>query len=98
MQNLRKYRATVVPDVLAGLTGAVAGAPQAIGFALLAGVPPVYGLYSAFVGTIVGSVFGSSVFMTVGPTNALALIVGGIVWTFAHLAPWLVGVPAAPAA
>lgn len=76
MQNLRKYRATVVPDVLAGLTGAVAGAPQAIGFALLAGVPPVFGLYSAFVGTIVGAIFGSSVYMTVGPTNALALIVG----------------------
>lgn len=76
MQFLKRARSTILPDTLAGLTGAVAGGPQAIGFALLAGVPPVYGLYAAFVGPIVGAIFGSSVYMTVGPTNALALIVG----------------------
>ncbi len=62
-------------DLIAGLVGAVAGAPQAMGFALIAGVNPIYGLYTALVSTILGALFGSSTFMTVGPTNALALVV-----------------------
>jgi len=62
-------------DLVAGLTGAVAGAPQAMGFALIAGINPVYGLYTAFVSTIVAAFVGSSALMTVGPTNALSLVV-----------------------
>jgi len=61
-------------DLIAGLSGAVAGAPQAMGFALIAGVNPVYGLYTAVVSTIVGALAGSSTYMTIGPTNALALV------------------------
>jgi SulP family sulfate permease len=66
----------LIADLLAGLTGAVAGAPQAMAFAVIAGVSPVYGLYTAIISTIIGALVGSSVYMTVGPTNALALIVG----------------------
>lgn len=62
-------------DMIAGLSGAVAGAPQAMGFALIAGVNPIYGLYTAVVSTIVAALAGSSTYMTVGPTNALALVV-----------------------
>lgn len=62
-------------DLLAGLTGAVAGAPQAMGFALIAGIEPTYGLYTAVVSTIIGAFFGQSSFMTIGSTNALALVV-----------------------
>ncbi|MCB9452460.1 MAG: SulP family inorganic anion transporter [Anaerolineaceae bacterium] len=68
-------KANLRADLLAGLTGAVAGAPQAMGFALIAGVSPVYGLYAAFVSTIVGTLTSSSTLMTIGPTNALALVV-----------------------
>jgi sulfate permease, SulP family len=63
-------------DLLAGLTGAVAGAPQAMGFALIAGVSPIYGLYTAVASTIVGALAGASNYVTVGPTNALVLVVG----------------------
>ena len=65
-------------DILAGLTGAVAGAPQAMGFALLAGISPIYGLYSVIAATIVGGITTASSFMTVAPTNALALVVGSV--------------------
>jgi len=73
LNDIRKHWRS---DLLAGLTGAVAGAPQAMGFALLAGLNPIYGLYTAFISTLVAPIFGSSVYMTVGPTNALALVVG----------------------
>ncbi len=72
---LQRYRQTLVQDVLAGATGAIAGAPQAMAFAIIAGISPIYGLYTATVTTIVGALTTSSTFMTVGPTNALALVV-----------------------
>ncbi len=62
-------------DAVAGLTGAVAGMPQAMGFALIAGVNPVYGIYTAFAATIIAALTGRSTYMTVGPTNALSLVV-----------------------
>lgn len=71
-----KYRKSLVPDLLAGVTGAVAGAPQAMGFSIIAGVSPIYGLYTAVVSTIVAAITQRSSMLTVGPTNALALVVG----------------------
>lgn len=75
-------RANLMPDLLAGLTGAVAGAPQAMGFALVAGISPLYGLYTAFVATLLGGIFSPSSFVTMGPTNALALVVGSTLVPF----------------
>lgn len=72
---LQKYRSTLVHDAVAGLTGAVAGAPQAMGFAILAGVSPLYGLYAAFITTIATTLFSSSGLLTFAPTNALALVI-----------------------
>lgn len=69
-------RAELFHDLAAGLTGATAGAPQAMGFAILAGLSPVYGLYTAIVSTVVGALTGGVGYMTTGPTNALALVVG----------------------
>ena len=63
-------------DLLAGLTGAVAGAPQAMGFAILAGVSPLYGLYGAFVTAIIASMLSSSALIAFAPTNSLALVAG----------------------
>ena len=62
-------------DALAGLTVAVISMPQAMAYALLAGVDPQYGLYSAIVVTFVASVFGSSSHLINGPTAAISLVV-----------------------
>ena len=76
-ERVRDYVHNALPhDLAAGLTGATAGAPQAMGFAILAGISPLYGLYTAIVSTIVGALTGSSAYMTTGPTNALALVLG----------------------
>ena len=75
ISNTYFRRDTLLQDITAGLTGAVAGAPQAMGFALIAGVNPIYGLYAAFIGTIVGAFTSGSTFMTIAPTNAVALVV-----------------------
>src|SRR5438874_5305073 len=67
--------ATFRRDLLAGLTVAAIAVPQAMAYAVIAGIPPQYGLYTAVVMTAVGSLFGSSSHLINGPTNAIALVV-----------------------
>jgi len=62
-------------DLLAGATVAAISLPQAMAYALIAGVDPRFGLYSAIVVTLVASVFGSSSHLINGPTNAISLVV-----------------------
>lgn len=54
--------------------GAVA-LPQAIAYALIAGVDPRFGVYSAIVVTAIASIFGSSSHLINGPTSAISLLV-----------------------
>ncbi|OBC16836.1 sulfate transporter [Mycobacterium sp. 852013-50091_SCH5140682] len=62
-------------DLIAGLTVAAVALPQGIAYALIAGVDPKYGVYSAIVVTAVASVFGSSSHLINGPTSAISLLV-----------------------
>jgi sulfate permease, SulP family len=62
-------------DMVAGITVAAISLPQAMAYALIAGVEPIYGLYSAIVVTAIASVFGSSSHLINGPTNAISLVV-----------------------
>ena len=61
-------------DALAGLTVAIMGVPQAMAYALIAGLPPVYGLYTAIVTCTVSALVGSSNHLVTGPTNALCMV------------------------
>lgn len=62
-------------DVIAGLTVAAISLPQAMAYALIAGVDPKYGVYSAIVVTAIASIFGSSSHLINGPTSAISLLV-----------------------
>lgn len=62
-------------DTVAGLTVAAVAVPQAMAYAMVAGVPPEYGLYTAIVMTAVGAVFDSSRQLINGPTNAISIAV-----------------------
>src|ERR1700758_5073983 len=62
-------------DLVAGATVAAIAIPQAMAYALIAGVDPRFGLYSAIVVTVTASIFGSSSHLINGPTNAISLVV-----------------------
>ncbi|MFV8318484.1 MULTISPECIES: SulP family inorganic anion transporter [unclassified Mycobacterium] len=62
-------------DLIAGLTVAAISFPQAIAYALIAGVDPKFGVYSAIVVTTIASIFGSSSHLINGPTSAISLLV-----------------------
>src|SRR6202142_2926696 len=71
-------------DLLAGVTVAAISLPQAMAYALIAGIDPRFGLYSAIVVTLVASVFGSSSHLINGPTNAISLVVFSALAFFDH--------------
>src|SRR4051794_13201904 len=62
-------------DLIAGLTVAAVAVPQGMAYALIAGVDPRYGLYTAIVMAALGSLLGSSAHLINGPTNAISLVV-----------------------
>ncbi len=66
---------TLRADALAGLTNAIVVLPQGVAFALIAGLPAEYGLYTAMVPAIVAALFGSSWHLISGPTMALSIVV-----------------------
>jgi len=75
---------TLRADIQAGLTGAVIVLPQGVAFALIAGMPPVYGLYSAMVPPVIAALFGSSRHLISGPTTAISIVVFATVSQFAE--------------
>jgi SulP family sulfate permease len=62
-------------DVIAGVTTAVMLIPQSMGYAMLAGLPPIYGLYSALVPLLIYGLFGTSRQLAVGPVAMVSLLV-----------------------
>ncbi|MCC7542131.1 MAG: STAS domain-containing protein [Deltaproteobacteria bacterium] len=74
LASLRDYGfATARGDVVAGFSVAAVAVPQAMAYALIVGVPPVYGLYTAIVMTTVGALLDSSRQLINGPTNAISI-------------------------
>ena len=61
-------------EVLSGLTVALALVPEAVAFAMIAGVSPLTGLYAAFVMGLVTSIFGGRPGMISGATGAVAVV------------------------
>jgi SulP family sulfate permease len=70
-------RASLPRDLLAGLTVGASQVGSTMAYAILAGVPPVHGLYAAMVGAPAGALSVSSQRMTIVPTAALCLAAGG---------------------
>jgi SulP family sulfate permease len=74
LDSLRQYTLPDArADLLAGLSVAAVAVPQAMAYAMIAGLPAEYGLYTAIVMTAVGAVFDSSKQLINGPTNAVSI-------------------------
>ena len=81
---LPKYQKSFLKnDLLGGLTIGIVLIPQGIAYALIAGLPPTYGLYSALIPQIIYAIFGTSKQVSVGPVAMDSLIVAAGVSTLA---------------
>lgn len=67
-------RGDLFHDLSAGLVVAIMLVPQAMAYALLAGLPPVHGLYAATVPTVLYVLLGTSRHLSVGPPALMALL------------------------
>ena len=65
-------------EVLSGLTVALALVPEAVAFALIAGLSPLTGLYAAFVMGLVTSILGGRPGMISGATGAVAIVIASL--------------------
>jgi SulP family sulfate permease len=72
-------------DLNAGLTVGVMLIPQGIAYAMIAGLPPIYGLYTAMIPPIIYAIFGTSRQLAVGPVAMDSLIVATGVATIADI-------------
>jgi SulP family sulfate permease len=66
--------ASVRDDLIAGITVSLVAIPQSLAYAQLAGVPAHYGLYAAFIPSVVGALFGSSALLATGPVALTSLL------------------------
>ncbi len=81
---LPNYKASYLKgDLFAGLTVGIILIPQGIAYAIIAGLPPIYGLYTALVPQIMYAIFGTSRQLATGPVAIDSLIVAAGVSTLA---------------
>jgi high affinity sulfate transporter 1 len=82
---LKVYQSAWLPhDMLAGATLAAYAIPVSLAYAALAGVPPHYGVYCYLVAGLGYAALGSSRQLAVGPTAAIAMMVGATVGPLAQ--------------
>lgn len=68
-------------DLTAALTVTPMAVPQAMAYAIIAGVHPQYGIYACMLPVVLAALWGSSRYMAAGPTNAISMIIFSTVAT-----------------
>lgn len=82
---LRDYEIShLKKDLRAGLTVGILLIPQSMAYAMLAGLPPVYGLYASIAPLIIYAVFGTSRQLSIGPVAIISILIATGVGSFAE--------------
>ena len=82
-----KQKVNYRTEILSGLTVAMALIPEAVAFALIAGLSPLTGLYAAFIMGIITAIFGGRPGMISGATGAIAVVFFGLVTALKEINP-----------
>ncbi|MEX0624814.1 MAG: SulP family inorganic anion transporter, partial [Saccharospirillum sp.] len=86
LEWIRNYqRGDLRGDLIAGITVTMMLIPQAMSYAMLAGLPPYIGLYASVMPLLVYALFGTSRQLAVGPVAMVALLVSSGVGALAPI-------------
>ena len=76
LNTLKNYnKSNFKYDLISGINVSVLLIPQGMAYALLAGVPPIYGLYTGLIPLLIYALFGTSRQLSIGPVAVSALLV-----------------------
>ena len=79
LEWLRQYRRAQLPgDISAGIVVAMMMIPQGMAYAMVAGLPPVVGLYASIVPPLLYALFGSSMTQSIGPMAITSLMTASV--------------------
>ncbi|MGF6274577.1 SulP family sulfate permease [Massilia sp. UYP11] len=96
LQWLREYRRAALPgDISAGIVVAMMMIPQGMAYALVAGLPPVAGIYASIFPPLLYALFGTSSTQSVGPMAIVSLMTASALAPLATPGTGLYGVLAA---
>ncbi|CAH8622000.1 unnamed protein product [Heterobilharzia americana] len=76
------WRSDLLKDICGGLTIGVMNIPQGMAYSLLAGLPPVYGLYVSFLSPLFYAIFGRCAQLSMGTFAVISLLIAGPIEQF----------------